>query len=131
MLDKCDSEKYVDSDGSEIEYHSIDSLSAGPHKEGAFFDNFEGEPDILQPLYNSYSAAISHVDGATLDPINYTHAPSTSYERHEIKHDRKLDYLFTNGLWEDGSGFTHQGAWELSDHMPVSATFTPAFEEGH
>ena len=130
MLDKCNSEKYVDSEGSESEYHSIDSLSAGPHKEGAFFNNFEGEPDILQPLYNSYSAAISHVDGSTLDPINYTHAPSTSYERHEIKHDRKLDYLFTNGLWEDGSGFTHQGAWELSDHMPVSATFTPAFEEG-
>jgi endonuclease/exonuclease/phosphatase family metal-dependent hydrolase len=128
MLDKCDSEKYVDSEGSESEYHSIDS-SAGPHKEGAFFDNFEGEPDILQPLYNNYSAAISHADGSTLDSSNYTHAPSTSYERHDIKYDRKLDYLFTNGSWEDGSGYTHQEAWALSDHMPVSAIFIPVFEQ--
>ena len=128
MLDKCDSEKYVDSEGSESEYHSIDS-SAGPHKEGAFFDNFEGEPDILQPLYNNYSAAISHANGSTLDSINYTHAPSTSYERHRIKYDRKLDYLFTNGSWEDGSGYTHQEAWALSDHMPVSAIFIPVFEQ--
>jgi endonuclease/exonuclease/phosphatase family metal-dependent hydrolase len=128
MLDKCDSEKYVDSEGSESEYHSIDS-SAGPHKEGAFFDNFEGEPDILQPLYNNYSAAISHADGSTLDSSNYTHAPSTSYKRHDIKYDRKLDYLFTNGSWEDGSGYTHQEAWALSDHMPVSAVFIPVFEQ--
>ena len=128
MLDKCDSEKYVDSEGSESEYHSIDS-SAGPHKEGAFFDNFEGEPDILQPLYNNYSAAISHADGSTLDSSNYTHAPSTSYKRHDIKYDRKLDYLFTNGSWEDGSGYTHQEAWALSDHMPVSAIFIPVFEQ--
>ena len=128
MLDKCDSEKYVDSEGSESEYHSIDS-SAGPHKEGAFFDNFEGEPDILQPLYNNYSAAISHADGSTLDSSNYTHAPSTSYERHDIKYDRKLDYLFTNGSWEDGSGYTHQEAWALSDHMPVSAIFIPVIEQ--
>ena len=128
MLDKCDSEKYVDSEGSESEYHSIDS-SAGPHKEGAFFDNFEGEPDILQPLYNNYSAAISHADGSTLDSSNYTHAPSTSYERHDIKYDRKLDYLFTNGSWEDGSGYTHQEAWALSDHMPVSAIFIPVLEQ--
>jgi endonuclease/exonuclease/phosphatase family metal-dependent hydrolase len=128
MLDKCDSEKYVDSEGSESEYHSIDS-SAGPHKEGAFFDNFEGEPDILQPLYNNYSAAISHADGSTLDSSNYTHAPSTSYERHRIKYDRKLDYLFTNGSWEDGSGYTHQEAWALSDHMPVSAIFIPVLEQ--
>jgi endonuclease/exonuclease/phosphatase family metal-dependent hydrolase len=128
MLDKCDSEKYVDSEGSESEYHSIDS-SAGPHKEGAFFDNFEGEPDILQPLYNNYSAAISHADGSTLDSSNYTHAPSTSYERHDIKYDRKLDYLFTNGSWEDGSGYTHQEAWALSDHMPVSGIFIPVLEQ--
>jgi len=120
MLDKCD---------SETEYHSIDSLSIGPHKEGAFFDNFEGEPDILQPLYSNYSAAISHADGSTLDSSNYTHAPSTSYERHRIKYDRKLDYLFTNGSWEDGSGYTHQEAWALSDHMPVSAIFIPVFEQ--
>jgi len=43
-------------------------------------------------------------------------------------YDRKLDYLFTNGTWDSGSGSTDQSAWELSDHMPVSATFMPASE---
>jgi endonuclease/exonuclease/phosphatase family metal-dependent hydrolase len=38
-----------------------------------------------------------------------------------IKYDRKLDYLFTNGSWVTDAAQTHQGAWELSDHMPVSS----------
>tara|TARA_Y100000746_G_scaffold222622_1_gene223234 strand:+ start:591 stop:749 length:159 start_codon:yes stop_codon:yes gene_type:complete len=42
------------------------------------------------------------------------------------KYDRKLDYLFTNGAWLPGSGSTHQSAWRISDHMPVSAIFDPA-----
>ena len=42
------------------------------------------------------------------------------------KYDRKLDYLFTNGAWLSGSGSTHQSAWQISDHMPVSALFDPA-----
>jgi endonuclease/exonuclease/phosphatase family metal-dependent hydrolase len=36
-------------------------------------------------------------------------------------YDRKLDYLFTNGFWVNTSSKTHQAAWELSDHLPVSA----------
>ena len=60
-------------------------------------------------------------------PEHFTHAPSTSMldDTTVTKYDRKLDYLFTNGSWVSGSGFTHQEVWGLSDHMPVSASFLP------
>ena len=121
LQDMCPGEKYKDENGNEIDYHSIDSLTGGPHKEGAYFNNFVGERDILVPLYDTYDAAIDSSD-ATL-PIHLTHGPSTSYEMNDIKYDRKLDYLFTNGIWENTSSKTHQAAWELSDHLPVSAVF--------
>ena len=107
-------------DGCESEvFHVIvdgDSL----HKEGSFFNNFDGEIEILQPLYDRYIPAIG--DDAMNRPEHFTHAPSTSEKRWGIKHDRKLDYLFTNrpNNWEAEYGITHQDLWELSDHMPVS-----------
>jgi endonuclease/exonuclease/phosphatase family metal-dependent hydrolase len=98
--------------------------------QGSYFAHFDGEPDILLPLYNLYSPAISNADGSTLLPENHTHAPSTSMidDSTYTKYDRKLDYLFTNGTWQQGSGYTHQATWELSDHMPVSAIYTPTSE---
>ena len=102
------------------------SLSDPFHKEGSFFENFPNEPDILLPLYGVYSPAI---DIALCNmPEHYTHAPVTSMISDSIytKYDRKLDYLFTNGDWLTGSGATHQSAWQISDHMPVSAIFDPA-----
>ena len=102
------------------------SLSDPFHKEGSFFENFPNEPDILLPLYSVYSPAI---DIALCNmPEHYTHAPVTSMISDSIytKYDRKLEYLFTNGDWLTGSGATHQSAWQISDHMPVSATFDPA-----
>ena len=119
LQDMCPGEKYKDENGNEIEYHSIDSLTGGPHKEGAYFNNFDGEREILVPLYDNYDAAIDSSD-ANL-PIHLTHGPSTSYEMNDIKYDRKLDYLFTNGIWENTSSKTHQAAWELSDHLPLSS----------
>ena len=95
------------------------------HKEGSYFENFLGEPDILSPLYDSYQPAI-HEDLRN-NPEHFTHAPTTSMidgNTHR-RHDRKIDYLFTNLNWEENSGFTHQGCWEVSDHMPVSATLSP------
>ena len=54
---------------------------------------------------------------------HFTHAPSTSMidDSTATMYDRKLDYLFTNGIWENTSSITHQADWELSDHLPVSA----------
>ena len=45
------------------------------------------------------------------------------------KYDRKIDYLFTNLQWDDMSGHTHQACWELSDHMPISATLSNLTED--
>jgi len=84
------------------------------HKEGSYFENFEEEPDLLLPLYIAYAPAIDSSQ-ANL-PNHFTHAPSTS----DIQYDRKLDYLFSNLSWVDSLSKTHQTAWELSDHMPVS-----------
>ena len=104
--DKCDGE---DCDG---DYENNEAY------QGSYFGHFEGESDILVPLYNSYNAAIDLTD-ANL-PSHYSHAPSTSFERNNIKYDRKLDYLFTNKNWVEGTTSTHQSAWQISDHMPVS-----------
>ena len=104
-------------------YH-IDGLEPY-HKEGSYFENFLGEPDILSPLYDSYQPAI-HEDLRN-NPEHFTHAPTTSTidgNTHR-RHDRKIDYLFTNLDWQGNSGFTHQGCWEVSDHMPVSASLDP------
>ena len=103
-----------------------EEFSESFHKEGSFFENFPGEPDILVPLYDAYSPAI---DSTFFNmPEHFTHAPVTSMVNDSTytKYDRKLDYLFTNGAWLPGSGSTHQSAWRISDHMPVSAIFDPA-----
>ena len=105
--DKCDGEEC---DG---DYENNEAY------QGSYFEHFEGEPDILVPLYNSYESAIDLTD-ANL-PSHYSHAPSTSFKRNNIKYDRKLSYLFTNKTWVNGTARTHQSAWEISDHMPVSS----------
>ncbi len=90
------------------------------HLEGSFFNNFPGEQELLTPLYSSYDSAIDF--SLRNLPEHFTHAPSTSMldEFSERRYDRKIDYLFTNLSWKQSSGITHQEAWELSDHMPVS-----------
>jgi endonuclease/exonuclease/phosphatase family metal-dependent hydrolase len=111
VSDMCDGDDYHTDQAEEEEYH----------KEGSYFDNFDGEPDILVPLYDTYDGAI---DTASYNLAkHFTHAPSTSMidDTTATMYDRKLDYLFTNGTWDSGSGRTHQAAWELSDHLPVSA----------
>jgi endonuclease/exonuclease/phosphatase family metal-dependent hydrolase len=114
VTDFCESDMCSDES-----FHT--DADGGPHKEGSYFENFDGEPTILGPLYEAYDSAIDS-DDANLS-IHLTHGPSTSYEMNDIKYDRKLDYLFTNGIWENTSSKTHQAAWELSDHLPVSAVF--------
>jgi len=90
------------------------------HREGSYFGNFDSEPNILDPLYNLYQPAID-IELRNLSE-HFTHAPSTSISSDGslTKYDRKLDYLFTNKVWKPASGKTHQSAWHLSDHMPVS-----------
>ena len=119
---------YCMNDICEGESYHVDGIDPF-HKEGSFFDNFIGEPDILAPLYQVYDPAIAE-DFINL-PQHYTHAPSTSMlgENTIRKYDRKIDYLFTNLEWDDMSGHTHQACWELSDHMPISATLSNLIED--
>jgi len=115
---------YCLSDFCDGENYHVDG--ADPyHKEGSYFDNFPGEPNILLPLYNQFSPAIDTTEYNK--DIHFTHAPSTSTSDDAgiTKHDRKLDYLFTNRYWEKNLSQTHQGAWKLSDHMPVSSLYKP------
>ena len=113
---------YCEYDMCSGEYFHIDGQEPY-HKEGSYFDNFPGEPEILQPLYDSYVPAIGTLENN--DPGSFTHAPSTSDGIHGSHHrfDRKLDYLFTNLSegWVPGTDSTYQSLWELSDHMPVVA----------
>ena len=114
--------------GSEIDFCEADrcegEICDGDYKNnsayyGTYFGHFEGEPDLLVPLYNNYTAAID-LEDANL-PFHFTHAKSTSFETDSVKFDRKLDYLFTNSDWHNGQ--THQESWILSDHTAVSAIF--------
>ncbi len=113
IIDMCPGENYHTNDADKF------------HKEGSYFNNFPGEPDILAPLFEKFRPAIDTLD--INNPAHFTHAPSTStLEGGGItRHDRKLDYLFTNRYWENNLSRTHQGAWRLSDHMPVSGVFKP------
>jgi endonuclease/exonuclease/phosphatase family metal-dependent hydrolase len=114
ITDFCESDMCEGED-----YHTAEAEEY--HKEGSYFENFELEPDILLPLYDVYNSAI---DSASYNlPEHFTHAPSTSMidDTTVTMYDRKLDYLFTNGVWENTSSITHQADWELSDHLPVSA----------
>ena len=119
IQDDCDT--VIDSLGNYINNTYHINEDGGPHLSGSFFDNFPGEPDLLKPIYDNinYQGAID----ITIpdDSTNFTHGQSTSHERGFGIVDRKLDYLFTNQSWENGK--THQGAWELSDHIAVSAYF--------
>ena len=91
----------------------------GPHREGSYFNNFTGEPDLVQPFY-VYHPAIDSI--STRDQIHFTHSPwNTNYTNNNYW-DRKLDYLFTNLTDGFSHGTTHQEAHQLSDHAPVSAT---------
>ena len=86
------------------------------HKEGSYFT-----PEItwLQPVYNLYQSAVSLQAYSSDEEHYFTHTPKT-----DRFWDRKIDYLFTNDHWIDGSDSTYQDStitFNLSDHAPVSA----------
>ena len=92
------------------------------HKEGSYFYNFVGEPNLIQPFYTYFNSAIGVVD-VSLES-NFTHSPWNTDEESENYTDsdywdRKLDYLFSNQPLKEGK--THQNQHQLSDHAPVSA----------
>jgi endonuclease/exonuclease/phosphatase family metal-dependent hydrolase len=86
-------------------------------------DDYSREVGLLDDLYAKYEAAI---------PLETYEADNARFGTHSTHKDhfwnRKLDYLFTNGEFVEGTGEVHQdkatGGMEtmpLSDHAPVTA----------
>jgi endonuclease/exonuclease/phosphatase family metal-dependent hydrolase len=110
MDDICSDESFhTDADG-------------GPHREGSYFNNFVGEPDLVQPFYDSYFEAINLE--SVEDSEHFTHSPWNTISNTTEYWDRKLDYLFTNYKDWSTTGETHNNIRNISDHAPVSATLT-------
>ena len=110
MDDICSDESFhTDADG-------------GPHREGSYFNNFVGEPDLVQPFYDSYYAAIKLESVEASE--HFTHSPWNTISDTTEYWDRKLDYLFTNYQDWSTTGETHNNIKNISDHAPVSATLT-------
>jgi len=108
MDDMCSDENFhIDADG-------------GPHREGSYFNNFVGEPDLVQPFYDSYFEAINLESVEASE--HFTHSPWNTISDTTEYWDRKLDYLFTNYQDWSTTGETHNNIKNISDHAPVSAT---------
>ncbi len=85
-------------------------------------DDYRQEEDWLQEFYDDYEPAIPLVDYQADNEPYFSHSVHDS-----VFWNRKLDYIFTNGQFVEGSGLTHQdessGGVEtmaLSDHAPLS-----------
>ncbi len=83
------------------------------HKEGS---NYTNESNWLDGLYNRYQSAVSLFDFQTNQNAYFTH--TTNHP--DGFWNRKLDYLFTNRFFLNGSDSTYQEALMCSDHAPVS-----------
>lgn len=86
-------------------------------------DDYSKEVGLLDDLYANYEAAI---------PLETYGADNARFGTHSTHKDtfwnRKLDYLFTNGEFVEGSGLVHQDestggmkTMPLSDHAPITA----------
>ena len=92
-------------------FHEYGIDKGDTHKEGSYF-----APEItwLSSFFKSYTPAISLDVYGAYETDHFTHSPDDN-----LQLDRKLDYLWTNTTWINGT--THQEATTLSDHIPVSA----------
>ena len=92
--------------------------------EGSYFNHLENEQNLLLPLYNDFYSAID-ASNEINTTINFTHSTwnieeeNSNYSSSDYW-NRKLDYLFSSNSLING--LTHQDAYDLSDHAPVSAT---------
>ena len=92
--------------------------------QGSYFNNLPDEVSLLRDLYR-YSSAIDSL--STENTENFTHSTWNTNENNSgfidsDYWDRKLDYIFSNVSFTNGT--THQEAYDLSDHAPVSAGLT-------
>lgn len=101
--DKCEDESF---------HHSGDDPL---HKEGS---NYTPEITWMQPVYDTYNSAVplDRYGGKQRDYFTHTTRINSPF-------DRKLDYLFTNLIWQENSDVTHKQVIHFSDHAAVSASW--------
>ena len=111
--------------GAQADDGTGDTIRNAGRKINANFTEFFALPVVASDIRFEQNNIVSKSSNAdiVLKPSGTGNIvfPSLSFENNNIKYDRKLDYLFTNGSWS--SSVTHQGAWELSDHIAVSSYF--------
>jgi endonuclease/exonuclease/phosphatase family metal-dependent hydrolase len=78
-------------------------------------DDHSGEQDWLVRFYQSYSEAIPLTDYTATNAPYFTHSTSKDH-----LWNRTLDYLFTNGVFDNGE-VVQEGTMLLSDHAPKIA----------
>lgn len=81
--------------------------------------DYTGQAPWIEPLYNAYDFAV---------PLDVYQMENRLYFSQGFpKPNKKIDYLLTReGGWVPGSEQTHQDAYLLSDHVPVSARLVAA-----
>ena len=105
MDDKCEGESYHNPGDKPF------------HKDGS---NCEPDTSNLRILYTKYKPDI------TLDVYKqnqekyFSYLPAHTQRNYVTDEWRKLDYLFTNYNWIEGTELTHQDCLMLSDHVPVT-----------
>ena len=113
----------------------LNTLAPGTKKQHGFDDvvsedqdfqcgDYRQQSDWLASLYEHYTPAVDLDSYRRDNSPHFTHSTSG-----KTFWNRKLDYLFTNGEFVDGSALTHQdrssGGMKtmlLSDHAPVSVS---------
>ena len=104
-----------------------DFADAACEEEEFSADDYSEEIEWMVPFYKFESAIPLH-DFKTDNAPYFTH--TTRSPANGGFWSRKIDYMFTNGNFAEGSGLTHQdtssgktNTMELSDHAPISVEF--------
>ena len=103
--------------GSVDTHNFADAVCEGDYEAS----DYRGEEDWLAPLYERFASAIPLDDYQADNGPYFSHSTSS-----QIRWNRKLDYLFTNGQFLQGlvhqdSASGGQDTMPLSDHAPISA----------
>ena len=85
--------------------------------QGSYFEHFEGEPDILVPLTTLSTRQLISQMLIYLPILRMLPAPVLKIT---ILNTTENWTTFTNKNWVEGTTRTHQNAWQISDHTPVS-----------
>jgi endonuclease/exonuclease/phosphatase family metal-dependent hydrolase len=81
-------------------------------------DNYSEETEWMMPFYENYMAAIPLGEYQNNNKDHFTHTTDKNGFW-----NRKLDFLFTNGKFVEGSGNTLQQWMQISDHAPVIVNY--------